>query len=578
MAALRLLLAMLWFAAGSALAGESILNYDTDIELRADGSMVVTETITVRAEGRDIRRGIYRDFPTRYSDRWGNQVLVDFELLSAKRDGQTEGYRQERRRNGVRIYLGRSNYLLPPGQYTYEIRYRTNHQVGFFDEFDELYWNATGNDWLFPIEQASAHIRLPVSVARDQLELAGYSGYYGKSDPGVSFEVGASGVIHFVSKSPLAPAKGMTILAAFPKGIVAQPTRAQKFRRLLENNSGLLAGLLGLLMVIGYYLSAWQRLGRDPSAGLVIPRYEPPKGYSPAALRYIWRRKYDTGCFSAGLISLAVKGELSIRQTKKLMSRKFSVKRTTPENPSKLAAGEFALLDRLLGGRVSRLYFESKNHARIAGAIKDHERSLQKDYGKQYFVLNRGTFSIGMIASGLTAAVMLVMSHSLSAPMVLIGIALLLTNFAFYRWLEAPTMHGRSLLDHLEGFRLYLGVAERPDLERHREPLPTFEEFEKQLPYAVALDCANTWVDRFESELSRLEQAGQLPQRGWLSSNGNISVRNIADSVNSMGSSLGGAISSSSTPPRELPMEFTLLVIFVTETWPLLDSQPRWGN
>ena len=25
-------------------------------------------------------------------------------------------------------------------------------------EFDELYWNATGNDWAFPIEHATAHV------------------------------------------------------------------------------------------------------------------------------------------------------------------------------------------------------------------------------------------------------------------------------------------------------------------------------------------------------------------------------------------------------------------------------------
>ena len=40
----------------------------------ADGSMEVTENITVRAEGNRIRRGITRDFPTRYRDEAGNRL------------------------------------------------------------------------------------------------------------------------------------------------------------------------------------------------------------------------------------------------------------------------------------------------------------------------------------------------------------------------------------------------------------------------------------------------------------------------------------------------------------------------
>ena len=43
---------------------ERILAYHSDIDVHADASMTVTETIRVRAEGNNIRRGIYRDFPT----------------------------------------------------------------------------------------------------------------------------------------------------------------------------------------------------------------------------------------------------------------------------------------------------------------------------------------------------------------------------------------------------------------------------------------------------------------------------------------------------------------------------------
>ncbi len=43
---------------------ERILSFDSHIDIMADGDVVVTETIRVVADGKKIRRGIYRDFPT----------------------------------------------------------------------------------------------------------------------------------------------------------------------------------------------------------------------------------------------------------------------------------------------------------------------------------------------------------------------------------------------------------------------------------------------------------------------------------------------------------------------------------
>ena len=49
---------------------ERINHYHSDIEVQKDGSLAVTETIQVTAAGRKIKRGIYRDFPTRYKKNW----------------------------------------------------------------------------------------------------------------------------------------------------------------------------------------------------------------------------------------------------------------------------------------------------------------------------------------------------------------------------------------------------------------------------------------------------------------------------------------------------------------------------
>jgi hypothetical protein len=71
---LRTLTALLFFLASAAVADERILDYRSDIEVHDDGWLTITETLRVQTEGQQIRRGIYRDFPTRYRDRLGNHV------------------------------------------------------------------------------------------------------------------------------------------------------------------------------------------------------------------------------------------------------------------------------------------------------------------------------------------------------------------------------------------------------------------------------------------------------------------------------------------------------------------------
>ena len=143
--ALAALLAFAWVA--PAHADERILSFDSHVAIQKDGALDVTETITVRAEGDQIRRGIFREFPTRYKGRNGSQVLVGFELLGVTRNGETEPAAKEAMTNGVRVRIGQADVLLPPGDHRYVIHYRTTRQLGRFADYDEIYWNVTGNGW-----------------------------------------------------------------------------------------------------------------------------------------------------------------------------------------------------------------------------------------------------------------------------------------------------------------------------------------------------------------------------------------------------------------------------------------------
>jgi len=88
---------------------ETIQNFQSEITVNVDGSLIVQETITVNALGQEINRGIYRDFPTSYKDNLGNKYKVGFEILEIFRDGDRINYWTESLSNGIRIYMGDKN-------------------------------------------------------------------------------------------------------------------------------------------------------------------------------------------------------------------------------------------------------------------------------------------------------------------------------------------------------------------------------------------------------------------------------------------------------------------------------------
>ncbi|MBT8422201.1 MAG: DUF2207 domain-containing protein, partial [Gammaproteobacteria bacterium] len=339
-----LLTALLCVASVSTLAAENITRFVSDITVQTDASLDVTESITVNAEGNRIRRGIYRDFPTTYRDRFNNRVRVDFDVLDVTRNGAPESYTLERLSNGVRVRIGNANVFLQPGPHTYEIRYRTDRQLGFFDDFDELYWNVTGNGWEFPIEYATARVRLPAGA--NVVQKFAYTGRYGET--GSDYEpIAMSDGAGWQTTRTLQPGEGLTVAIAWPKGFVPEPTLRDRWDLFVRDNRANATALLGVVFVFVYYLVVWRRHGKDPASQGIFPRFEPPDNLSPAAVRFIRLMNFDRKAFSAALISMGVKGFLRIKKE----GRDFNIERAGElTDLSKLAGGERRIAKHLLMG------------------------------------------------------------------------------------------------------------------------------------------------------------------------------------------------------------------------------------
>jgi len=602
-------LAVLLIAA-SAHAEERILSYHSEIAVAADAGMEVTETIRVRTEGKRIRHGIYRDFPTRYRDAGGNRVRVEFTPLAVTRDGVAEPFRTEALGNGTRVYAGSKDVTLEPGEYTFAIRYRTTRQLGFFDDHDELYWNVTGNGWDFPIDEASATVSLPGAIMPASMTIEGYTGPQGTKGQDLVATIEGPSRVAIRTTRALAPGEGLTLVVTFPKGVVAEPTREQRAQWFLRDNTAVLIAGIGLAVLWLYFLWQWFRVGRDPEAGVIIPQYDAPPGVSPGSMRHIERMAYDDRCFAADLVALAVDGALEIDHddgTYRLV-RTREPGTDVPEPARKL-------FDSIFAGRADRLVLERSQHQRIRAARKTHRKALeQQNLGRHFNTNTRytvigivialvtlvvgviGSGSVPMMAgggfmlawlagwsvgvfslvlgainawrsrSGLAGSIGALFLTLFAVPFVigeLVGIgffvaivgagfaaiaaALVATSALFRHLMKAPTVAGRKLLDRIEGLRLYLGVAERDALAKLRAPKMDADEFQRMLPYALALDVETTWANRFADAVGPAAVEEATRSMGWYRAGS--SAAGIAALSSGLGSSLSGAIASSSTAP-----------------------------
>ena len=570
--ALLFLVPVIAMAAGTAPARaqtadtiERITEFSSDITIGRDGTLIVEETIAVNAQRDQIQRGIFRDFPTDYVDDFGNRYRVSFEVQRVTRNGADENYVLENIANGRRVRIGNANVLLDLGMHVYTITYTTRRQIGFFDEFDSLYWNVTGNGWAFAIDSAEAVLRLPGSQIED---FRYYTGPQGAEGQDASATRLSADVVRFNTTSSLGPEEGLTIAVSFPKGVVAPPTAIDRTASFLRDNGATGAALFGFFALFAYYYYIWSKVGRDPAGGVVIPLFAPPEGFSAAAIRYVYRMGYDRKAFAAALVSMAVKRYLKISEE----GRSYTLSRTGMSvDETNLAKGERAIVNALFSGG-DEIELKNENHKLVSKAISKLQDALRNEDEGVYFVTNSGWFLLGILIVLVSAILMIAFSDepgaafgvsswlgiwsiatsflvlrviqqwrgvaisggsnilnvggaifstafatpfvgALIAVFVIVGdllppfamislIAQGILAFVFYRLLKAPTKAGAKVHDEIEGFCMFLTTAEKDRLEVLHPPHVTPEIFEKFLPYAIALDAENAWSKKFEAEIA----------------------------------------------------------------------------
>lgn len=224
-------------------AEEAILSFDTILNVQKDGSVYVTETLKVRHEGKQIKRGLVRDLPTDAGEI--------YKLNGVKRNGMPEPSFVEHLNGVYRINTG-SNALLPsPAESTFEISYTVKNIARSYDNHDEIYWNVTGENSKLPIYGSTARIILPSGV--NVLKQTSYVGPYGSKEKGREL---LSGVM--AAGRRLRSGEGFTVVFGFTPNVIntqkqeapQQPAQNRNTHHNSEKSLSFWEYVLGILILL----------------------------------------------------------------------------------------------------------------------------------------------------------------------------------------------------------------------------------------------------------------------------------------------------------------------------------------
>ena len=491
--------------AGHVFAQEKIDNFDVEIKINADASLLVKEQINWDFDSLADKHGILRDIPIKYAARGGNFNLRISDISVADENGTAIPFLASYPGNNIELKIGDAAKSVS-GQRTYIINYKINRAINYFSDHDELYWNATGNEWSVPIERSSAKVILPQKINIGQLQKACFSGALGSTILCSSITHEDAPEIDWVSFEQvyeLGPGQGLTVVAGWPPGLVAKPTAWQNILYIIQDNWILVLPILTFFIM--FYL--WWTRGRDPKGrGTIIAQYEAPRGLTPAQAGTIIDERVDIKDISSEIVYLATRGYIKITRTenkglifkhedyllaklkdqrdlnppdKRLMDGLFqnageiSVKLSDLKNKFYKEVPD--IKDRIFDGLISDGYFPAKP-SRVQG---------------KYILLGAiilfGTTLLGRLLGGVIGALAV---GSLVASGIIVVI--------FGLIMPVKTKKGVDTKENILGLKLYMEVAEKDRIKFFNAPAKNPEHFEKLLPYAMMLGVEREWAEKFK--------------------------------------------------------------------------------
>ena len=477
--------------------GERIEDFQADIAINKNGSINVTETIIYFFD--TPRHGIFRNIPFTKRDDQNKRLDLAFDDFKVA-DENGKKYKFEKTKEGEEliIKIGDPNKTIE-GKHVYKISYSVKGALGYFEDHDELYWNATGNGWDVPIKNAGVNITLPEKLTENGIKLACYTGVYGSDKQNCTATSDGKNT-KFESTLFLNSYEGLTIVKGFPKGTVAV-LNPEIYVPFFERWYGkitlvgiIIAAFLWYLVLPIYLIIKWYRHGRDPDVGIATTAtYDPPKVgkrfLTPAETGALLDETVDKRDIFSTIVDLAHRGHLKISEPK---TKEFhliksdsksnviphSMRDPVPLKKDILLPFEQTLYDGLFADGDDVELKKVKLYVTVAAVETELYQLMVKH---DYFPKNpRTTRSLYYGLGGLAL---------FTANFVLAFIA-----FVFGRVMPRKTLLGAQTARKAQGLKNFLTSQERQlNYQGDKQLL-----FERLLPYASAFGVEKAWARRFE--------------------------------------------------------------------------------
>jgi uncharacterized membrane protein len=186
--------------------------WDVMIDINEDSSFVVKEAQTISFSG-DFS-WVTRDLPKTKGIKYTDIHVYNENMTELTGDAVEITDTS----SSVKIKL---NFSLSNKDKTWIFQYKVLAGIGFFETWDELYWNAVSSDRSVPIDQIQVTVTLPEKIDAQEIQQKIYLGPTGSTDESQDYTAGEQELNFFGKNIP--PYENFTIVAGWPKGVVEEP-------------------------------------------------------------------------------------------------------------------------------------------------------------------------------------------------------------------------------------------------------------------------------------------------------------------------------------------------------------------
>mgnify|MGYP000869824116 FL=1 len=514
------------------LHSEKIKKYEVTVQINKNGTLTVNEVIDYQF-GEEFKHGIYRDIPLR-SKSFGFDVHKSFIKMNwIKRDGKDEEYTKNHFYEGIRYRIGSETELvnLYKTESIYELNYDIYNAVFEKDGIYQVYYNAIGQFWNVPIEQASVIIRFPdgQKIKKNEIEkLEVYTGSYGEK--GENYDILENDEEIHISTKELEAKNGLTFMLNLKTDKIS-PTLVDKLKIVYLSNPAIIILPFLLLFLTIYSIVTWKFFGKDPQGKSVIPEFNLPKDISPMFAAYINGERDTVEILNAGIFTLLTKGFIVANRVNGEIKYNKEYK-TVYTQETELAEEERMLLDALssekndIFGSEKRIYNKANS---IIEILKDkYHKIIYKNNGSflvpfycaapvfMIFIFSQTNFEIfnpfiilyilitlgsffhriwitvsKKLLIGLVIIVILGVSFYQGIEIFVFTTYFVILFIVYAKLIGKYTNEGLRKKEYLKGMKMYIKTAEENQIRKFDNVKELIEYFNGILPFAVALGVKN---------------------------------------------------------------------------------------